>query len=59
MIRANILAEYEAIDDNGQVFSDKEIHQFLLRKGIKNLKAFMEVAKIVSGLKLALTKLIE
>ena len=40
MIRANILAEYEAIDDNGQVFSDKEIHQFLLRKGIKNLKHY-------------------
>ena len=40
MIRANILAEYEAIDDNGQVFSDKEIHQFLLRKGIENLKHY-------------------
>lgn len=40
MIRANILAEYEAVDDNGQVFSDKEIHQFLLRKGIKNLKHY-------------------
>mgnify|MGYP001004711061 FL=1 len=40
MIRANILAEYEAVDDNGQVFSDKEIHQFLLRKGIENLKHY-------------------
>ena len=40
MVRANILAEYEAVDDNGQVFSDKEIHQFLLRKGIKNLKHY-------------------
>lgn len=40
MIRANILAEYEAVDDNGQVFSDKEIHQFLLKKGIENLKHY-------------------
>lgn len=40
MVRANILAEYEAVDDNGQVFSDKEIHQFLLRKGIENLKHY-------------------
>ena len=40
MVRANILAEYEAIDDNGQVFSDKEIHQFLLRNGIENLKHY-------------------
>ncbi len=40
MVRANIMAEYEAVDDNGQVFSDKEIHQFLLRKGIENLKHY-------------------
>lgn len=40
MVRPKILAEYEAVDDNGQVFSDKEIHQFLLRKGIENLKHY-------------------
>lgn len=40
MVRANILAEYEAVDDNGQVFSDKEIHQFLSHKGIENLKHY-------------------
>lgn len=40
MVRPKILAEYEAVDDNGQVFSDKEIHQFLLKKGIENLKHY-------------------
>lgn len=40
MVRPKILAKYEAVDDNGQVFSDKEIHQFLLKKGIENLKHY-------------------
>ncbi|MDO4781318.1 MAG: Eco57I restriction-modification methylase domain-containing protein [Candidatus Saccharibacteria bacterium] len=40
MVRANLLAEFEAVDDSGQVFSDKEIHQFLLRKGIPSLKHY-------------------
>ena len=38
MVKAEILAEFIAVDDNGQPFSDKEIHQFLRRRGIKNLK---------------------
>ena len=32
-----ILATFDAVDDNGGLISDKEIHQFLRRQGVDNL----------------------